>query len=196
MRFIVSLLVLWFSLFLGLAKAQSISFITQTSNTTTCGMPTGMGVIYQNLGVDTLRNVQVAVTFPAGVQYVPGSLVGPGFAELNISNLDSVIFSTTNLAPLRSDTFLILVEARCGAVDSSAATNGIYVMHSTGTVMGTSMPYNILSPALSVQSVTPSSFTGSGIADAFRKDKGMSWQRNGLNSGGRKRWLFCQEFAS
>ncbi len=160
MRFIVSLLVLWVSLFSGLAKAQSISFITQTSNTTTCGMPTGMGVIYQNLGVDTLRNVQVAVTFPAGVQYVPGSLVGPGFAELNISNLDSVIFSTTNLAPLRSDTFLILVEARCGAVDSSAATNGIYVMHSTGTVMGTSMPYNILSPALSVQSVTPSSFTG------------------------------------
>ncbi len=145
---------------LGWAQAQSISFITQTSNTTTCGMPTGMGVIYQNLGVDTLRNVQVAVTLPTGVQYVPGSLVGPGFAELNISTLDSVIFSSTDLPPLRSDTFLILIQARCGAEDSAAVTNGVYVMHSMGTVFGNTIPYSILSPALSIQSVTPASFTG------------------------------------
>ncbi|HEX2900749.1 MAG TPA: hypothetical protein VHS96_13590, partial [Bacteroidia bacterium] len=147
-------------LVMGLAHAQNVAFITHTSNVTTCGTPTAMGVIYQNQSVDTLRNVQVAVTLPTGLQYVPGSLVGPGFAELNITTLDSVVFSSTNLAPLRSDTFLILVQATCGAEDSAAVTNGIHVFHNLGVDVGTSMPYSILSPAISIQSVTPASFTG------------------------------------
>ncbi len=168
MRRLILLFLGLFSIAIGNLAAQSVSFTTLTSNMVTCGAPVVFGVIYQNQSVDTLKTVQVAVTLPTGVNYVPGSLVGPGFAESNIGALDSVVFSAANLPPLQSDTFLILVKAICGAVDSSAVTNGIYVFHSLGASIGVSSPYSILSPAISIQSVTPSSFSGS-VGASFQR---------------------------
>ncbi len=152
----------------GSLLAQNVSFTTFTSNITTCGAPAVLGVIYQNQSIDTLKSVRVAVTLPTGVQYVPSSLVGLSFAEANISVLDSVVFSAANLPPLQADTFLIFIQARCGAVDSAAVTNGLYVFHNQGTSIGSSNPYNILRPAISIQSVTPLSFTGP-IGSSFQR---------------------------
>lgn len=148
--------------------AQHLTFISLANDVTVCGAPRAMGVVYQNTSNDTLRSVSVNIQFPGGVNYIPGTLGGNGFAEASISQLDSIILSAPNIPPFQSDTFRILMTAGCDASDSAAVSHFVRVLYSGGGDSLLTDPFSILRPALSIQSISPLSFTGP-VGSSFQR---------------------------
>lgn len=147
-------------LFIGTTQAQNITFSTQSSDLNICGPADTFSIVLQNTTGNLLDSVEVVVNFHNGVVYQSGSLSGFGYGEKDITNLDSVTFAVKQIDPFDSDTIWFLASAGCDAADSSAVNNSITVTYVGGMDMVVSAPYNILVPALSVQSISPSSFTG------------------------------------
>ncbi|HHG84237.1 MAG TPA: hypothetical protein ENJ82_05750, partial [Bacteroidetes bacterium] len=144
----------------GNLQAQSLAFSTQSSDLNVCGAADTFSIVLQNTTSSILDSVNVIVNFHDGVLFQVGSLNSFGYAEQNVSNLDSVVFSVKQINPFDSDTIYFLASASCDAADSSAVRNSILVTYKTGMDMFLSAPYNILVPALSVQAISPSTFTG------------------------------------
>ncbi|HHG85980.1 MAG TPA: hypothetical protein ENJ82_14630, partial [Bacteroidetes bacterium] len=158
-RFIAAICIL--ALFtISTVSAQHINFSSQSPDLNICGATDTFSVVIQNTSSDTLNNPLVIINFHNGVAYQNSSLSGTGFSEQNVANPDSVVFSGSPILPFATRTFSFLASAHCDAADSSAVMNSIRVLHSQGTDVTLSAPYNILTAALSVQSIVPASFTG------------------------------------
>lgn len=141
-------------------NAQSINFSSQSPDLEVCGAADTFSVTLNNSSPDTLFPVTILIDFPAGVNYLPGSVSGTGMGELNVSNTDSVFFASTAIPPFQVKTFTFLAEANCSAIDSTALANQIRVFHNRGVDNALSDPYNLIYPSLSVQQITPASFSG------------------------------------
>lgn len=154
--------------FASLLSAQSINFSSQSANLEVCGVADTFRVTLNNFSTDTLRNVEVILDNHVGINYVPGSLNGVGFAELDITDLDSVTLSSGDIPPFQVIDFYFLAQATCGSIDTAAISNSIIVTHNFGQDSTGSALYNLSIPSLSIQQITPASYTGA-IGDVFNR---------------------------
>jgi hypothetical protein len=156
-RIVISTLfcvLLTFSFFTGSSQIQIDSDVTQEI---TVNGPSGNFELVLINNFDTIQNnVQVKVTFPTGISYVPStasSVSGHTIAEVN---LGAGIFEVTSLNAGETAIFNFEITANCDAIDfqlaGSVFRNQVEVnsLHSH-----TSSPYNILYAALSITDITP-----------------------------------------
>ena len=154
--------------FSGTLSAQSINFSSQSADLEVCGAPDTFRVTMNNFTANTLSGVQIVVDNHLGVNYVPGSLVGFGISESNISDPDSVIFSSADIPPFRVVEFYYLAQATCSSIDTAAIANNIVVTHTVGTDDATSASYNVSVPSLSIQQISPATYSGA-VGDVFNR---------------------------
>lgn len=148
--------------------SQSINFSTQSADLEVCGAPDTFRVTLNNFTANTLTNVQITIDNHIGVNYVPGSVFGFGIVESNVSDPDSIVFTSFDMPAFRVVDFYYLAQATCGSIDTAAISNRILVTHSGGADSTVSAPYNLSIPSLSIQQISPASHTGA-IGDVFNR---------------------------
>lgn len=141
--------------------AQTVNITSISSDLTPCSQSEVFSVSLQNLGTDTLTAYNVFLGLAPGIQYIGGSVSGPGIALSSNPAPDSVFLSGDTLFPFQSITFTYEAEATCSATDSGVVFNFIRVNHSLGADSINGAPFSILRPSLAIQSITPSSVTDS-----------------------------------
>lgn len=152
-------ILLWCIFFSHGLIGQNISFGSTSSDLVVCGLGDTFTVDMTNLGADTLFNLQIEMDLHPGLQYMVGSVNGGGVTESALPLPDSIILAKDTLLPFSNASFLIVASASCAATDSGVVRNEILVTHSMGVDSAYLAPFAILRPALSIQSVTPSSVT-------------------------------------
>ncbi|MCB9230413.1 MAG: T9SS type A sorting domain-containing protein [Bacteroidia bacterium] len=141
-------------------QAQHLNFLTTSPNLTICGKADTFSVVLNNFTADTLQNPLIVVLLHGGVEYQNASLSGTGFLEFDVSNPDSVAFLSPTILPFQNVTFSFTARANCSAADSAAGNNKIFVFHPLGVDSTLSQAYNLISPSLSISSVSPGAHSG------------------------------------
>lgn len=136
-----------------------IGFTTSSSDLVVCGAADTFAVTLTNQGAAPLTNISILLELNEGVEYLSGSVSGPGIAEQSIPTPDSVLLSSDTIQGFQSVSFIFRAFASCAASDSAAIFNQITVTHNNGVDSVDSAPYSILKAALSIQSITPASVT-------------------------------------
>lgn len=141
---------------LHVATAQNV-FVQSTvpaSEFTVCNTAS-FSVTVTNGEPTALAGLAATITFPAGVEYVPGSVAGAN--QQNISNLQSPMFGLQNLATGALATFSFSARATCALVDSinmgKSFENDIRIAWTGGAKTTKTIPYIIETPLL-VMAVT------------------------------------------
>lgn len=138
---------------------QSISIGSASPDLVTCGAPQMFQVDLQNTGGIPLTNVEVSIALNDGVVYQAGSVSGGGVTQQSIPLPDSVIFDSPDIPAFQTVSFTFLAYATCAASDSGFVFNTIETSYDQGQDSVGSDPFSLLRPALSIQSVSPSSVT-------------------------------------
>lgn len=124
-------------------SAQNIIITTQTPDELfVCGEDT-TAITITNTAGGILSGILVTVTFPNGVTYIPGSVVGA--SEQNISNPSMPVFTLTGMTMASSSTIKLRIAAACDLV---AAINASQLFSNTVSVTytGATMPEMYQSP--------------------------------------------------
>ena len=74
-------------------QANDLSIFAILPNNLEVCKSASFGLIIENIGTDTTKDVSVQFEFTTGVNYDLNSVNGAGATELNISNLNQPIFS-------------------------------------------------------------------------------------------------------
>ncbi len=127
----------------------------------------------------------VTVKFPAGVEYIPGSVIktsGNGsviaIAENNITDKRKPIFSLTGITAAGDITFTLKRKADCG--NGASGKDTIAVNGSCGTVTeaGTNVnTYNLFSPAVSI--AAPAAISNSYVNSIYNRSGSITNGGNG-----------------
>ena len=167
MKNLYNLMSLCFISLFGMAQNTPEISSVVTPEVTVCGAAEVYQVRLDNpSNGSTISGVSFTVTLPQGMEYVSGSLTestNSNVAEQNVSNLNAVVFSASNLAAGDSIVFDIQIEANTQAIiyqqQGNVFRNSIQLSHSAGQVSHTSNAYNVLYAALSIINVSPTSQT-------------------------------------
>jgi uncharacterized repeat protein (TIGR01451 family) len=148
-------------LFLGLFLVSSAFLQAQISFTnavpaaiTICGDAQTFNISFTNTGATPLTTVKCQINFPTGIEYVPNSVSGTSITEFSITNLSSVTFKLPQVAAGGTQSFSVQATAKMsaltGAQTGTIFRNTINLTHSAGTKSATTIPFNVLYPALSI----------------------------------------------
>ncbi|MCG8329049.1 MAG: FG-GAP-like repeat-containing protein [Chitinophagales bacterium] len=148
-------------------KSQIIIDAQVTAEITVCGTPTSFQIGLENPSTEVISGINVRVTFPEGILYIPGSLIATTtdipITEADISLPNSPVFSISELPAQSELLFTINAEAYASAVNANSNTaelrNTISITSPLGNQNETSPPYNLLYGALSITETTPLSNT-------------------------------------
>jgi len=149
-----------------LGSAQILQIQSQVpSEIIVCGESTTFEVQIHNISASNWTNPEITIGLPEGISYVNGSLNEVTNQGLNPQNtaLDSaLVFTCNTLSPGDSIVFSIDQHATAQAVNHQSA-GGVFRnqvnCNTAPTGSHTSASYNILYPALSILSVSPSTAT-------------------------------------
>ncbi|MEM1323498.1 MAG: gliding motility-associated C-terminal domain-containing protein [Bacteroidota bacterium] len=139
---------------IGLA-AQPIVETTPPEFIAPCGPVYTYEVQLSNVDLVPLTNLQLQYQLPAGLNYLGGSINGPGFSEQDISDLNSPVFRISSLSPNVTIGVRFEVEADCTIGSGSETLQDTLTLDYAGGMLlipGTS--YNINRPVLQVTNST------------------------------------------
>ncbi|MFK7979627.1 MAG: hypothetical protein AB8G86_06575, partial [Saprospiraceae bacterium] len=148
-------------------SAQNISFDNSVpAEIMLCENTKTFTVSFTNETTAALSNVSVNVRFPAGIEYQTGSVgnaVGGIVQEQNVSNLENITFSLSNIPVDGTISFDLEVDAHFAAylfhTGGGIFRNTVNVNFTGGSASDETDPYNILYPALTITKVEPLSVT-------------------------------------
>ena len=116
-----------------------------------------MTVTLQNGAGPAAANLKTTITFPNGINYLPGSVAGA--TESNISNLNAPVFALADLAGGASSAFTLNITAGCPVVQAINAgltfSNSIEASYTGGTKQITSNLYPVETGLLNISSISP-----------------------------------------
>ena len=120
-----------------------------------------MTVTLQNGAGPAATSLQTFLTFPTGITYLPGTVVGA--TESNIFNLNAPVFALADLAGGASVSFTLNVTADCPVVqainDGQTFSNIILATYTGGSQQIVSSLYPIETGLLNIGSITPPTVT-------------------------------------
>ncbi|MDO8366565.1 MAG: hypothetical protein Q7T20_07215, partial [Saprospiraceae bacterium] len=137
--------------------AQNVVISTQNpSGLYVCGVEQ-MTVTLQNGAGPAAANLKTTITFPNGITYVPGTVVGA--TESNLSNLNAPVFALADLAGGASVSFTLNVTAGCPVVqainDGQTFSNTIVATYTGGSKQIISNLYPVETGLLNISAITP-----------------------------------------
>ncbi len=148
-------------------QAQSLDFNN--------GIPNGIMVCesgevftigFTNTSNTNLTDLEIQIKFPAGIEYVTGSLAEDSnfnVQEANISDRSEISFQSNNLGSGETIFFSIQAiasyDAYLSQLNGSVFSNQVLVNYTGGSEMDVTENYNLLYPALSITQVTPMAST-------------------------------------
>ena len=149
------------------AKGQSIDFSNGVPNDImVCENGEDFTIAFTNTSATKLTDLTIQVKFPAGIEYVAGSLTEASnfnIQEESISNPSEISFQANDLSSGESVSFSIQAVATYEAYHhqlmGNVFSNQVLVNSSEGSEMDLTDNYNLLYPALSITQVTPLSST-------------------------------------
>jgi len=168
--------------------AQNLNIQTTVpSGLTVCGQADTFAVSLTNTSSDTLENVSVSIRLPIGIHYVLGSLTGAATA-VDVSQLDSIVLSISDMPPADVVSFTILTEALCEATsNASLLDNIVEVCFDGGCESHTSANYNVDVGSLVISSYSQQNYTGD-IGDVF--ERCLTIRNSGLGTITNFDWLY------
>lgn len=112
-----------------------------------------------NTGSIAISNAHLWLELPPGIEYVPGSVTG-GVSELNISQLNRVLFQVNLLNPFDSLNIQLNLRFKCSLLDQinqSVSFSNKWALYSAISAdSATSLqPYKLTTPFLVIQDVSP-----------------------------------------
>lgn len=152
--------------------------VTITSNVpsevTVCGQPVQYSLTINNPSPFNLSNVSVVVKMPVGFRYQSGSVTGA--TELNITDLDSVVFSVNTINTLNNIIITYSVAVGCEVIpfisSGQLATQAIRVNYTSTQGINydaiVTSPITVKQPSLSITSITNQSYSGN-IGDIYTR---------------------------
>ncbi|MFN0214836.1 MAG: hypothetical protein ACKVT2_11320, partial [Saprospiraceae bacterium] len=154
-------LAFFFLAFSSSILAQNLVISSQNPNGLyVCGI-VSMTITVQNGAGPAAANLNTAVTFPAGISYVPGSVVGA--TESNITNLNAPVFALADLAAGAAASFTINITAGCPVVQAinngQTFSNTIVATYTGGSKQFISNLYLVETGLLNIGTVTPPTVT-------------------------------------
>ncbi|MEO0899149.1 MAG: FG-GAP-like repeat-containing protein [Bacteroidota bacterium] len=134
---------------------------------TTCGDAGDFDFQVINDTSVTLKPLSFQIDLPTGMKYVASSVAaieGGPFTEMDISDLNNIILGTDSLAVGDTLSFRISYTANCNTVTFQQAGNLLEnettVFYNGTSQKETSSSFNLLTAALSITGVTPTSYSG------------------------------------
>lgn len=141
----------------------------EPSEIVVCGDTVSYDIEIINGGTGLISSPNISIQFPEGVTYIPGSLIGTGSSESDISNLNLPVFDLSNLAVGRSLSFNVSIKAGCSSLSSTSSFSNEYnLTYGGNTEFYESPPYNILIPSIAIASTINDDFTGS-VRDIYTR---------------------------
>lgn len=159
MRFYLSLLFCFLAFAL---KAQNVLITTvNTDQLSVCGTDT-FHIQLSNTGSSTLTGLNLVLTLPLGISYVPGTV--NGLVEQNLSNLNQPEFSLATFNPGSIVSVRVLLSADCalvGAINSGQLFNNqVQVTYPGGADQVVSLSYAVETGLVVIASVNQSAAGG------------------------------------
>ncbi|MBL4709301.1 MAG: hypothetical protein JKY48_12770, partial [Flavobacteriales bacterium] len=162
----LSLFLIYFSLssFLGeKIYSQNVTISsTVPSSLTVCHTSDTFYISILNETTNELNTPNITINLPEGIEYIPGTMnesTSKSLQEFNISNLEQVIFSSSNIPAGDSLKYSIEIRASVAAVDylllGNVIRNQITIAYSSGSTSAQSNSYNLLYAALNIISISP-----------------------------------------
>ena len=134
------------------------------SNLSVSGKSDTLQVELRNITISTLTGIEAQLTLPVGIFYIPGSLVGTGVSEKNISNLQKPIFNLPDLKITESKIFTVSLRANCDVLNfinnGGFLTNKVTATYTGGTDNYTGNAFTLKVPSIVINNITNQSFTG------------------------------------
>ncbi len=129
-----------------------------------CGKADTLRLEFRNISIQTVAGITAEVTLPAGLTYVPGSLISGTATELNVSNLQKPVFRIADLSITQSSVLKILVKADCQVLavigSGGSLTFSSKANYTGGWDAGNSTGFTARIPSVIIQSITNKSFSG------------------------------------
>lgn len=144
---------------LALVAGQTVQIIVNDPVNAQLCQSSKAGSKIINTTSTAIANAQLWLELPAGIEYIPGSVKG-GASELNISQLNRVLFQINLLNPFDSLNIQLNLLFKCSLFDqinqSISFSNKWALYSALGADSATSLqPYKLATPFLVIQDVSP-----------------------------------------
>lgn len=122
-----------------------------------CGTSQMTVTLQNGTGAPAATNLKTTVTFPAGIRYLPGTVLGA--TESNISNLNAPVFALADLTGGGTVSFSLNVTADCAVVQAinsgQTFSNTLVATYSGGSKQAISNLYLVETGLLNISVVSP-----------------------------------------
>lgn len=136
---------------------------------TVCGPSAGFSFTLKNNTSTSIQNLVISYEFPNGIEYVPGTIMGTGITEADLSNLQQPVFNLSQLNGNGLLTFQLQGQAYCGVLGNSGGNVNTVEVVAQGLVFTVSTnPYNSNKPATALTNSTNLVYQGS-VGDVFTR---------------------------